>query len=186
MARNYFHASAVAALFSGVLVAQAAASGQAPQTPPATQPRTAATQPSTTLTGCVYQEKDVPGRAPNPAERAGVLEDYILAEVTPSQPQSTPSTATPGTAGTSGVAKSAAMYKLELIDDAKLKAVVGKRVEVTGRIDAEAGDKTAASAAPPTSTTDRVIGRDRIDLPEFEVTSIKEVPGSCPAKPSGK
>ena len=26
---------------------------------------------STTIIGCVYQEKDVPGRAPNPAERAG-------------------------------------------------------------------------------------------------------------------
>ena len=187
MGRNYFHASAVTVLFSGVaLVAQAAAGGQAQQPQPTAQPRTTATQPATTLTGCVYQEKDVPGRAPNPAERAGILEDYILADVTPSQAQGTPSTATPGTTGTSGVAKSGAMYKLELVDDAKLKAVVGKRVEVTGRIDAEAGDKTAASAAPPTSTTDRAIGRDRVDLPEFEVTSIKEVPGTCPAKPSAQ
>jgi hypothetical protein len=40
---------------------------------------------STTITGCVYQEKDVPGRAPNPAERAGILEDYILAEITPAE-----------------------------------------------------------------------------------------------------
>jgi hypothetical protein len=28
-----------------------------------------------------------------------------------------------------------------------------------------------------------VIGRDRVDLAEFEVTSIKEVSGTCPAKP---
>jgi hypothetical protein len=182
MTRNYFHASAVAVLFSGVLIAQAAASGQAPET----QPRATGTQPTTTLAGCVYQEKDVPGRAPNPAERAGILEDYILAEVTPSQPQGTPATATPGTTGTSGTAKSSAMYKLELIDDAKLKAMVGKRVEVTGRIDAEAGDKPATSATPPTTPTDRAIGRDRVDLPEFEVTSIKEVSGTCPAKPSAK
>jgi hypothetical protein len=40
---------------------------------------------SNTLTGCVYQEKDVPGRAPNPAERIGILEDYILAEITPAE-----------------------------------------------------------------------------------------------------
>jgi hypothetical protein len=132
----------------------------------------------------VYQEKDVPGRAPNVAERAGILEDYILAEVTPSQPQGTPSTATPGTTGTSGTAKSGAMYKLELVDDAKLKAMVGKRVEVTGRIDAEAGDRTPTSPTPPTTPTDRAIGRDRIDLPEFEVSSIKEVTGTCPPKPS--
>jgi len=181
MARNCFHVSAVAVLFSGVLIAQAAASGQAQ---PTSQPRTAATQPTTTLSGCVYQEKDVPGRAPNVAERAGILEDYILAEVTPSQPQGTPSTATPGTTGTSGTAKSGAMYKLELVDDAKLKAMVGKRVEVTGRIDAEAGDRTPTSPTPPTTPTDRAIGRDRIDLPEFEVTSIKEVTGTCPPKPS--
>lgn len=185
MARNYFHSSAVAVLFSGViLIAQAAASGQAQQTQPTTQPKATTTQPVTTLAGCVYQEKDVPGRAPNVAERAGILEDYILAEVTPSQPQGTPSTATPGTTGTSGTAKSGAMYKLELVDDAKLKAMVGKRVEVTGRIDAEPGDKTATSATPPTTPTDRAIGRDRIDLPEFEVTSIREVTGTCPAKPS--
>jgi hypothetical protein len=76
------------------------------------------------------------------------------------------------------------MYKLELVDDAKLKALVGKRVEVTGRIDAEPGDKTVTPATPPTTPTDRAVGRDRVDLPEFEVTSIREMPGTCPAKPS--
>jgi hypothetical protein len=149
------------------------------------QPKTASQQP-VTLSGCVYREQDVPGRAPNVAERAGILEDYILAEVTPSQPQGTPSTSTPGAAGTSGTVKAGTMYKLELIEDEKLRAVVGKRVEVTGRIDAEAGDKTATAATPPTTQTDRVIGRDRIDLPEFEVTSIREVTGTCPAKPSAR
>jgi hypothetical protein len=149
------------------------------------QSKTAASQQPVTLSGCVYREQDVPGRAPNVAERAGILEDYILAEVTPNQPQGAPSTSTPGAAGTSGTAKAATMYKLELIEDEKLRAVVGKRVEVTGRIDAEAGDKTGPATAP-TTQTDRVIGRDRIDLPEFEVTSIKEVTGTCPAKPSAR
>jgi hypothetical protein len=185
--RNYIHASAVAVLCSGALAAQAGASqAQPPQPQPTAQPSAAASQPSTTLTGCVYREQDVPGRAPNPAERAGVLEDYILAEVMSSQPQSTPSAGTPGATGTSGTAKAGAMYKLELIDDEKLKAVVGKRVEVTGRIDAEAGDKAPTAATPPTTPTDRAIGRDRIDLAEFEVTSMREVPGTCPAKPSAR
>jgi hypothetical protein len=121
------------------------------------------------------------------AERAGVLEDYILADVTPSQPQGTAAaTGTPGATGTSGTMTAGTMYKLELIEDEKLKAVVGKRVEVTGRIDAEAGDKAVSPATPPTTPTDKAIGRDRIDLPEFEVTSIKEVTGTCPAKPSVK
>jgi hypothetical protein len=128
------------------------------------------------LTGCVYQEKDVPGRAPNAAERAGVLEDYILADVKPASAS--------GAVGTSGTSGAASMYKLELIADEKLKAVVGKRVEVTGRIDAEAGDtKAPAAGAPAASQTDKAIGRDKIDLPEFEVTSMKEVPGACPAAP---
>jgi hypothetical protein len=60
-----------------------------PQAPtqgrPAPQADTRATPPQgqvTTLTGCLYNERDIPGRTPNVAERAGVLEDYILAEVT--------------------------------------------------------------------------------------------------------
>jgi hypothetical protein len=132
----------------------------------------------------VYREQDVPGRAPNVAERAGVMEDYILA-VSSSDQAAAP--ATPGAVGTAGAATAGAgaMYKLELIADEKLRAVVGKRVEVTGRIDAEAGD-TAARPARPTSETDRAIGRDTVDLPEFEVVSIREVAGTCPAKPAGR
>jgi hypothetical protein len=135
--------------------------------------------PSTTITGCVYEEKDVPGRAPNLAERAGVLEDYILAEITPAE------AAKPaGTAGSSTPATNS-MYKLEHTSDSQLKSMVGKRVEATGRVDAEADD---ASGQPPasaeTNKTDRIVGHDRIDLPEFEVSSIKVVPGSCPDKPT--
>jgi hypothetical protein len=150
-------------------------SAQAPQ--PSTQPAQPRTQTptaqvasqSTTITGCVYQEKDVPGRSPNIAEKAGILEDYILAEIRPAAPS-----ATPGAAGTAGAAQLGTMYKLEHADDSKLKALVGKRVEVTGRIDRESGDSTASPA-------DKTIGRDKVDLAEFEVASIKEVSGACPA-----
>lgn len=183
MFRRYVIATAAVVICSGY--AGAAQSPSPTAQPPSQQAEPRATPPaasaSTVLTGCVYREKDVPGRAPNIAERAGVLEDYILAEV---RPASAPSA--PGTAGTSGSAKAASMYKLELIADEKLKAVVGKRVEVTGRIDAESGDAKAPAAAPPTSQTDKAIGRDKIDLPEFEVTDIKEVAGTCPATPSGR
>jgi hypothetical protein len=131
----------------------------------------------------VYREKDVPGRAPNVAERAGVLEDYILAEIKSGGGQ--PAAGAPGPVGTSGTtqAQFGAMYKLELADDSKLSAVVGKRVEVTGRIDREAGDSARPPAATPqASQTDKAIGRDRVDLAEFEVASIREVSGACPAK----
>jgi hypothetical protein len=135
---------------------------------------------STTLVGCVYQEKDVPGRAPNPAERIGIMEDYILAEISPAE------AAKPtGTSGTGSVPTTYSMYKLEKAADTELKAMVGKRVEVVGKIDAKAGDLAGqAPASAQTNKTDKVIGHDRIDLPEFEVASIKAVAGTCPAMPS--
>jgi hypothetical protein len=181
--------AAAAALCSASLAAQAQTTSptqQQPQTPPSSETRATPQQATTTVTGCVYREKDVPGRAPNVAERAGILEDYILAEVSASkdQPSTTGTAGTPGATGTSGTMRSGAMYKLEFADDDKLNALVGKRVEVTGRIDAEAGDATRAPATPPpTSEADKALGRDQINLSEFEVTSIKEVSGTCPAKP---
>jgi hypothetical protein len=183
--RRYFAASAAALMCSTLAFAQSTS----PTTPPQTQPPApSAAQPaSTTLTGCVYNEKDVPGRAPNVAERAGVMEDYILADVRPagSTPGATGTSGTAGAAGTAGTAAASAMYKLEHASDDQLKAMVGKRVEVTGRIDAESGDAKSAAGAS-TSQADRAIGRDKVDLAEFEVSSIREVEGTCPAKPAGR
>jgi hypothetical protein len=139
---------------------------------------------STTLTGCVYEEKDVPGRTPNVAEQAGVLEDYILAVDATSAAGATAGTSgtsASGAAGTMGA--KAKMFKLEHADDDKLKSMVGKRVEVTGRVDAEAGDQPTGTAG---AARDDSAGPDRIELPEFEVTSIRETSGSCPAKPAGQ
>jgi hypothetical protein len=165
--RTISSAAAAAALAGSVISAQ---------TPAATS-RQAST---TTIVGCVYQEKDVPGRAPNVAERAGLMEDYILAEISPAD------AAKPvGTSGSANAPKTFSMYKLEKAADSELKAMVGKRVEVTGRVDAEPGDTTGQPpASAQTNKTDKVVGHDRIDLPEFEVTSIKAVGGTCPAKPS--
>jgi len=145
----------------------------------------------TTITGCVYRERDVPGRTPNVAERAGVLEDYILAELGTQGTGSATGDSSSGTAGTTGGAAASEsarpmgkkMYKLEFVDDEKLQKLVGKRVEVTGRADAE---KTDARAAGAPAGTDRSVGPDRIELPEFEVTSIREVPGTCPATPKNQ
>jgi hypothetical protein len=175
----------VAAAVMAVSIANVAA--QTPQTPPPQNPPTQAQPPAqppaaapaqatTTLTGCVYEEKDIPGRTPNVAEKAGVLEDYILvASAAPAAP------GTAGTAGTSGMSANKA-YKLEQIADEKLKAVVGKRVEVTGRVDP--GGSAAKATGDP--KPDKSVGPDQIELPEFEVTSIREVEGTCPATPDIK
>jgi hypothetical protein len=175
----------VAASFGTAMAAPTPSGSQTPATP-STSATSAEKGTTTTLTGCVYREKDVPGRAPNVAEKSGVLEDYILAEVKPSASAgAASSTGTSGTSGTAGTTpKRGAMYKLEKIADEQLRAAVGKRVEVTGRIDAEAGDATSATGSS-TTRTDRAIGHDTVNLPEFEVSSMKQVSGSCPATPSG-
>jgi hypothetical protein len=169
-----------------VLLSTAAlTAGQAPQPAPQTAPRPApdrpaatAQQPTTSLVGCLYREDQVPGRAPNVAERAGVLEDYILADAaTPAAPAKPDSA--PGAVGTSGSAPASGnMYKVEGPADERLKALVGKRVEVTGRIDPE------GSATPGGPRPDRGPGPDAISLPEFEATSVREIAGTCPATPA--
>jgi hypothetical protein len=181
-------------------VSFASVNAQTPQNPPQT-PQTQQQRPAqsmdnqatTTVTGCVYEEKDVPGRSPNVAERAGVLEDYILVASTDTSSATAGTTGTTPPAGTAGMTGTAAMkhkaFKLEHADDEKLKSMVGKRVEVTGKIDADAGDTANRPAAAGTTgapAQDRSMGPDQIELPEFEVTSIREVAGTCPATPDIK
>ena len=119
------------------------------------------------------------GRTPNVVERAGVLEDYILADAT--MPPATRPGTPPGAVGTSGAVPSTGnMYKVENIPDERLKALVGKRVEVSGRIDPEDAGLGGAS------TRDRGPGPDQVNLPEFEASSIREVGGTCPAVPASR
>lgn len=207
MLNRIVFAGTLALASAGVVAAQSTATTQdpnRPQTGTQQQPSTMAQAQTVTLTGCVYKEKDVPGRTPNVAERAGVLEDYILANVEKKASGSETAPAAPEATGTSGKQHMQhSMFKLEHADDSKLSALVGKRVEVTGRIDAEHGDTrqgaakgttTGATTGTATGTTgtqtgtqqpqrDRSMGPDDIELPEFEVTSIREVEGNCPAKP---
>ncbi len=192
MLRKFALASSVAVLCVGV-AAGAQQPTPDPQRPDPTQQQPAGQQPTTqqprasaeqttTVEGCVYHERDIPGRTPNVAERAGVLEDYIL--VASTAPASTPgATGTTGTTGTRGTSGAAKMFKLEHKPDHQLSAMVGKRVQVTGKVDAERSDSPGAAAARPPQ--DQSVGPDRINLPEFEITSIREAQGECPAKPQG-
>jgi hypothetical protein len=128
-----------------------------------------------TLSGCLVREQDVPGRQPNIAERAGVLEDYILTSASIAGTGSAAQTPAPvGTSGTEA-RNISAMYKVEGIADNQLKTMVGKRVEVTGKVDEDDARETAGTAG---SATPR---RPGDDMPEFEATSIREVPGTCSA-----
>ena len=168
------------AAFAALLVAPLVAA-QAPTPDQAkTQPQVATTvKPTTTLTGCLYREDQVPGRQPNIAERAGILEDYILTDATISDPQQQPKPAAGAPTGTAGtLATTGSTYKVENIPDERLKALVGKRVEVTGRIDPEGRTQLGVGGGP---RADRGPGPDAVSLPEIEASAIREVAGKCAA-----
>ncbi|CAN5507011.1 hypothetical protein BH23ACI1_BH23ACI1_21330 [soil metagenome] len=180
MVRQYVIPTAFAFALAGAAVSAQQTTGQQTQ-PPQAQQQAMDQAETRTVEGCVYKEEDIPGRSPNIAERAGILEDYILvASADASTQGAVGTTGTAGATGTTGAAAAAPrMFKLEHEDDDKLRALVGKRVRVTGKVDAERGDRTAAGEPE----RDRSAGPDQIELPEFEVTTITETAGECPARP---
>jgi hypothetical protein len=164
---------------AAMLALAASISAQNPPPNPQSQPQTpASAAPSegavVTVEGCLVREQDVPGRRPNIVERQGVMQDYILtstkivkgsaaasgtAEARPGQPA--------GVAGAVGTAGSSAMYHVKGISNEKLTELVGRRVQVDGKL------QDLDRAAPRTSE----------DLPDIQATAIRQVTGECPAKP---
>jgi hypothetical protein len=168
--RRHVIATSIAAVFSLGVVISAQNPPPTPQTKPQTTTPTAQTAPAATLEGCLMREQDVPGRKPNVAERAGVLEDYILTNakvIKGSAPTGARPEARPGEpTGTSGTAASA-MYDVKGIDDARLKQFVGKRVQIDGTF----SDTTTSPTAGPTE-----------DLVDIRGTVIRQASGECPPK----
>jgi hypothetical protein len=195
MIRRFALAGGVAAICSVAVMAQTPATGGSAQTPPsrpgaaapadqdrtADQSRTSAQPASIVLSGCLKREEQVPGRQPNIVERQGVMEDYILTNASRAASGSSGAVGTSGAAGTTSGAPAniSTQYKVEGIPDERLSQLVGKRVEVTGRVDADdareapAGTSGAAGAARPATPAAGA------DMPEFEAVSIREVAGSC-------
>lgn len=185
MLKSYLVSGMAVMITAGTLAATQAPAPTAQQpSPPATsaqqppagqQPATAQKPATITLSGCLVREQDVPGRKPNVAERVGVGEDYILTSAAPAE-QAGGAAQAPGAAGTSGSIASrniSTMYKVEGIPDDRLKQLVGKKVEVTGRVDEDDARET------PVGTTGATPKTPADDMPEFEATAIREVPGSC-------
>jgi hypothetical protein len=162
----------------GLAISLCAALSASSRQPPATQTETSApTQaaqrampapgPAISLAGCLYREWDVPSRIPNAAETLDVLEGYIVADARiVGQGSSAPG----HVAGTGG-----RTYKVEGIPDAQLQALVGKRVEIAGRVETDDEDG---------SRPDRnAVSRDLIDLSDFVASSIREVSGGTTCSP---
>ena len=170
------------ALAVGLTAGVAAQTGNPPQNPPQ-QPPTAAQAASQTVTleGCLVQEKDVPGRAPNVAEKAGVMEDYILtsAKFLKGVPHAAGASgaAAEQPTGTSGMHAAASMFEVRGIEDTQLKSFLGQRVEIEGRVNpadfAERKNERASASGEKTG-----------DLPELQGIVIRKATSTepCPAK----
>jgi hypothetical protein len=117
-----------------------------------------------TVTGCLKAEKDVPGRRPNIAERAGVTEDYILTSVKMAQSSTT-----------SGIGL-AEMYEIEGLAEADLQKHLNHQVEITGSLATgnAMGNRGASAAAGSQASANA-------DLPQLTATSVKMLAATCPA-----
>ena len=102
------------------------------------------------------------------AERAGVLEDYILTSakvIKGSAPSAAAPQARPGEpVGTSGAAS---MFDVKGMDDARLKEFVGKRVQIDGTF-------ADVEKSPSAGRTE--------DLIDLRATAIRPAAGDCSAK----
>jgi hypothetical protein len=123
--------------------------------------------------GCITREADVPGRQPNIAERAGIMEDYILtdAKVVKGTPPADAPSARPGPQDEASRTSRATMFEVDGIADADLKQHVGKRVQIQGTF--ANVDRMMKRPAEPQDTAD--------ELAEIRGVQMRPVAGSCPA-----
>jgi hypothetical protein len=161
-----------------------AANAQTPQPPRPQQekPTASGQMPQTgnqnaqtvTVTGCLKAEKDVPGRRPNVAERAGITEDYILTNVKMS----------PGSS-TSAIGL-ASMLEVEGIAEGELQKHLNHQIEVTGRLTTGAMQGNRGTAPETNPGGERREGTPQAaahaDLPEIQATGIKMIAATCPAQ----
>lgn len=121
------------------------------QRPMSDTQRTGNADQAITITGCLKEEKDVPGLKPSVAERAGVTDDYVLTNV---------KIAAGSAVSGIGIGPT---YEVEGIAESDLKKHVGHQVELVGKI----GQASAGASAT--------------DAPDFNATSLKMVAATCPA-----
>ena len=165
--------------------------GQQPSQPQA-QPSARSAEQQITLTGCVQRESEYrkaqdAGRGGVAGTGVGVGNEFILTDASTSSATTAgarPAEPTNPT-GTGGTAASAKMaYELTGPNEGQVGQYVGRRVEISGRL--KAAETTAggqptggATAGQPPRGVD-VASKD-LKLREFEVTSVKEATGTCPA-----
>ena len=137
---------------------------QPPQKQQDTQRSATANAQVVTVTGCLKAEKDVPGRRPNAAERAGITDDYVLTNV--KMAQGSPA---------SGIGL-AAMYEIEGIAEAELQKHLNHQVEIVGSLTPgnTQGNRGAAAATGSAASANA-------DLPQLQGTTLKMLSATCTA-----
>jgi hypothetical protein len=175
---------AAATVAFAVITGQAAGVAQS-QTPATGAQTTRATaDQQVMISGCIQREDDYrrsvgAGRGGAVATGVGVGNEFVLTNAMMSTSGSTApagtsgagATSATGTAGTS----SRLAYELSGSGEGQAATYIGKRVEITGKM--KAGD----TAGGPTGN---VVGSRDLQLPELEVSSIRETTGTCATTPA--
>jgi hypothetical protein len=136
------------------------------------------------MVGCIQSEADFRkarnlGRGGTAGTGVGVGNEFVLIDAKMASAGAPP--AAGAATGTTGAA--AQPYKLTGANEGKASQFAGKRVEITGTLNAEtagtAPTRRPTAGAPP--QIDVFAGED-LKLRELEVTSVRETAGTCPAK----
>jgi hypothetical protein len=145
------------------------------------------------VSGCIQRESDY--RQARDAGRGGVagtgvgagnefvLANAMMASGSPSGAAGKTPTGTPSEA--TGASAAGSAFELTGDNEGKAAEYVGKRVEIAGKL--KAAETTAGGGATGGATAGRPpegvdVGGKDLQLRELEITSIKEVAGSCPSK----
>ena len=168
---------------AALFVFAVAAFAQPPAQPQATPGST--TDQEVTVTGCVQREADYrrardAGKGGVAGTGVGVGNEFVL--INASTGAATARATPTGTAGSA--ASSAAAYEITGPNEGKLADLIGRRVEIRGKLKGSetgaAGKPTGgATAGEPPRGVD-VAGKD-LKLRELEVTSVRETTGTCPS-----
>jgi hypothetical protein len=183
-ARSAARMSAIAAVLA---VGMTALDAQQPTEPQSQPDARSSTAQQITVTGCVQKESDYrraqdAGRGGIAGTGVGAENEFVLADVTASSgtPETRPTGEPPSPTGTAGAKPLA--YELTGPNEGQVGAHVGRRVEISGKLKAAetvGGQPTGGTTAgqPPAGVD--VASKD-LKLRELEVTSVREVTGTCP------
>jgi|SRR5688572_16120171 len=190
MTPRFLSACGVAAALSLSMAAFAQTPAQQPAQPqPRTQTATPASQkaesaPQTvTMVGCIQGEADYRkagnlGRGGTAGTGVGVGNELVLIDATITSAGAPP----PAGAATGTTGAAARDYKLTGANEGKAVQFRGKRVEIIGTIKpAPASPSSARRATGDAPQIDVFAGED-LRLPELDVTSVRAMSGTCPAK----